>query len=220
MLRRINKIIEKTPIGKKLLEDSVFRTLLFTALNMGWNLVYGVFNGILGIVYSSGWFYTMFMYYIILGLIKLYVVKIHQTADAKAFCRKAARVTGTGMLLFAVILSLIVMLTISGSVGNAHNIVIMIAIATFTFASVIATVVNTVKAHRKRDMLTIILRNISCASAVGAVLSLERSMLATFGAGSAYFNAVMEGSTGLAAFLLMLFLSVRMFVYSARFKNK
>ena len=219
MIKRITQIIEKTALGRKLLEDNLFRTLLFTAVNMGINLLYGIINGILGIAYASSWYYTMFAYYILLGLIKLYVVTAHQRADERTFCRKAPRVAGVGILLVAVILTMVVMLTISGAVGRKRNIVVMITIATFTFIIVISTAINTVKAHRKKDMLTIILRDIACSSAVGSVLSLERSMLTTFGEGADSTRFVIEGITGLAGFIFIAFLALQLFVYSSKYKK-
>lgn len=40
-------------------KDHRLRLILFAVLNMGWNLFYAVFNGILGIAYRSGWFGAM-----------------------------------------------------------------------------------------------------------------------------------------------------------------
>ena len=59
MKSKLIRQIERTAIGSRLLKDHRFRLILFSVLNMGWNLIYAVFNGILGIVYRSGWFATM-----------------------------------------------------------------------------------------------------------------------------------------------------------------
>ena len=74
MKNKLISLIERTATGRRLLKDHRFRMILFAVLNMGWNLTYAVFNGILGIVYRSGWFATMFAYYAVLGLLKLNIV--------------------------------------------------------------------------------------------------------------------------------------------------
>lgn len=52
------------------------------------------------------------------------------------------------------------------------------------------------------------LRNISCASAVVSVLSLERSMLGTFGKNSVRFTLSMEAWSGGLAFLILFVMGI------------
>ena len=125
-------------------------------------------------------------------------------------------ITGLGLLLLAVILAVIVTITISDAVGKTYDIVVMISIATFTFIVVGKAMVNAFQAHRKGDLLSIMLRNISLASAVGSVLSLERSMLGTFGSSTDQFTYVMEGISGLVGFVIVVLLGCSMIAYYIR----
>lgn len=208
--------IERTAIGRRLLKDHRFRMILFAVLNMGWNLAYAVFNGILGIVYHSGWFATMFAYYTVLGLLKLNIVNAEKKPPEQRPDGKNMLITGFGLLLLAVILAVIVTITISEAVGKAYNIVVMISLATFTFIIVGKAMVNAVQAHRKGDLPSIMLRNISLASAVGSVLSLERSMLGTFSSSTDQFTYVMEGISGLAGFIIVVLLGSSMIRFSVK----
>ena len=219
MRGKIYEAIGRMPFGQQLLKDRRFRTILFAVLNMGWNLLYGLFNGVLGVVLHSGWFLSMFAYYVVLGLTRLYAVSTARKAEARAV-RQAMRFVGAGLILLAGILSLIVMLTISDAVGTSYNIAVMIAIAAFTFFIVTKAVVSAVQASRRRDELAIMLRSVSCASAVGSILSLERSMLSTFGSSTDRFTFVMEGASGLVGFLIVTILGVSMLLRSKGRREK
>ena len=76
--------------------------------------------------------------------------------------------------------------------------------------------VNAIQAHRKGYLLSIMLRSISLASAVGSVLSLERSMLGTFGSSTDQFTYVIEGISGLAGFIIVVLLGSSMIRFSVK----
>jgi hypothetical protein len=159
-------------------------------------------------------------YHLALGLMRLIAVGSARGRPEHRPGRKTGAALGAGMAALAVILSVIVELTISDSVGKSYPMAIMIAIAAFTFFTVIRSVVLMIRAHRSREGLTILLRNISCASAVGSVLSLERSMLGTFGSSTDRFTYVTEGVSGLVGFLIVLALGVSMLLGSSRRRER
>ena len=64
----------------------------------------------------------------------------------------------------------------------------------------------------------IMIRNLSLASALGAMLSLERAMLGTFGQSGANFNMQMEAGTGMLVFILLLFLAYNLYRASQRIR--
>lgn len=220
MKSKLIRRIERTPIGHRLLKDHRFRLILFTVLNMGWNLFYAVFNGILGIVYRSGWFGTMCAYYAVLGLMKLNIVLSERKKPSAGTERRNMLETGIGLLFLAAIFALIVALTIADAVGRNYHIIVMIGIATFTFFMVGKAVVSAVQAHRQGDRVSIMLRNISLASAVGSILSLERSMLGTFSTSTDPFTFVMEGVSGLAGFAIVVLLGGSMITYFVKSRRE
>ena len=207
----------ETRLGSRLTEDPRYRLVFFAALGMSWNLLYAVFNLVLGIVYRSGWFVILSLYYFSLGLLRLFTLASERRPEEKRSLKRTQRLTGVGLIVLAVVLSLIVMLTIRKAVGTSYHMIVMIAIAAFTFFIVVKAIVNAVKAHRSGDPYAVILRNIALAVAVGSILSLERSMLATFDKGGGRFVYTMEGATGLGGFLIVLGLGISM-VIAARGK--
>ncbi len=68
--------------------------------------------------------------------------------------------------------------------------------------------------------MMITLRNISCAGALIALLSLERSMLGSYGDASDQFSLLIQAGTGAVAVLIMVGLGIHMIVLSFRKKRE
>ena len=201
------------------MKDRRFRLILFAVMSMGWNLCYAVFNALLSLIGQSGWFAVMAVYHTVLGLMRLCVLSCRSGVPGSLSPRRAMRFTGIGLLLLAAILSTIVRLTISNSVGRRYPVAVMIAVAAFTFGIVIKAVVSAAAAHRRGDPFLVMLRNISLAAAAGSILSLERSMMGTFGSSTDRFTYTVEGVSGLVAFLFVVLLALSMIVRSVRMEE-
>lgn len=210
--KNLKESLETLPLGKKILSDKVFRTLIFTVGSMSWNLIYGIFNVVLGIVYSSLWFDVMGFYYLILGYMRFSIVSLQTKTHNEKKLRKTMYKNGILLIILAFVLSGTVALCFILSVRKGYNKIIMITIATYTFYNVVSSIRNIFIAHKEKSSILIALRNISLAGATASVLSLQRSMTATFGRGETNFANVMEVATGLGAFVIVLSLGILMII--------
>lgn len=190
--------------------------LLPALLSMGWNLAYAVFNGVLGFCYASRWYITLCAYYLVLGIMRLSAVTVQKSR--KRTEASVMRTIGIGMLPLAVVISAITFFTILEQQNPVRNRIVMITIATYTFALVAWSVRNIVRAHRQKSAMMITLRNISCAAATGSILSLERGMLGTFGNAADSFTRTTEIVSGAAAFVLILGLGLDLILQSGRYE--
>ena len=187
--------------------------------SMGWNLLYGIFNGVLGIIYKSAWFITMCAYYLTLGGMRLAVVSLNIEKEGKRTEQSVMRHNGIAMLFLAIVLSGSVAVSFHYSVAKTYPVPIMIAIATYTFFIAAVAIRNTIRAHKDRSVFMINLRNIPLAGATASMLTLQRSMTATFGADAVDFANTMNGSVGMGAFLIVLALGISMIVQGSRNKT-
>ena len=210
-MKRLVRAIRKTTLGKRVLDDPLFRVLITSSGSMGWNLIYALFNGVLAIAYGSFWFLSMFVYYLILGGMRLLVVSPKKDRSAERWSDNAImRTLGIEMIILAVVVSGIVCMAIAEKHNPSYNTVVMITIATYTFYAVTMSIINIVKAHKKKDATMIMLRDISLAGTIVAVLSLERSMLGTFGNAEDDFSTTMEIISGAVAFVLIIVIGISM----------
>ncbi|MBR0132869.1 MAG: hypothetical protein IJM14_07305 [Lachnospiraceae bacterium] len=218
-MNKLFQKLDKTVLGHKLLQDPLFRLLVTANMKMGWNALYSIFNGIMGLVYRSFWFVSMFAYYAVLSVMWFIVVSSKEKNKIKSLS-KMMKMIGIGMVFLAIVVSGIVCMGIAEKRNPHYNIVIMITIAAYTFFIVIQAIINTVKAHKKKDLTVIMLRNISLASAIGSMHSLERSMLGTFGDADDRFSMIMMAISGAVAFLLVAAIGVLMIIKAGRIIEK
>lgn len=191
--------------------------LLPACLTTGWNLLYALLNGVLGIQNQSYWFSAMFAYHAILGTMR-FVTLTRGRRSRQSGCT-VMTLTGVVMLLLAVTLAGITALTIIERRTTAFHEIVVIAAATYTFTAVGWTITSTVKAHRQPEPLTMTLRNISCASAVGSMLTLERTMLSTFGDVSSPASQTMLILSGAGGFLLVIAIGTGMVIQSKKMRT-
>ena len=216
MKQRIINTIKKTHLGKLMTEDSQVRTVLFSACSMGWNVIYALLNGVLAIIYGSLWFTMLFLYYLVLGMMRLSVVSYDRNSRDNRRRKTVELTLGFTMIALALCITGVIYFRIADHRVTKHDNIMMITIATVTFAMVTSTIVSTVKAHKRQSDTLIMLRNISCAGAVGSMLSLERSMLATFGNISDSSSFTMEVISGAGAFVLILLIGISMIVRACK----
>ena len=212
MLKKLSGLIERTSIGERALRDGRFRTVLFACASLCINLAYALFNGIFGIVSSSFWFVTLFIYYAILAVMRFFAVTYEFKKTNKRTEYAVMRFCGWWICFLAVVLSGMVSLNIATGRDASRHMILMIAIAAYTFWKATAAIVNMINVRKKHSPLLTTLRNINCVDAVVSMLALEHAMLSTFGDGASQFTLVMDAATGAGAFLIVLLLGVSMVI--------
>jgi len=112
---------------------------------MGWNLTFALLNGIVGIIYTSYWYLTLFAFYLTLGMMKLDAVTVSKIKKKKP--ANMLRNIGIAMFALAIILSGMMIITLREMRTTSQNKVMMIIIAAFTFTFLGITIRNTIKAR-------------------------------------------------------------------------
>ena len=190
---------------------------------LAFNFVYALGNGAIGFLTHSWWFITVGAYYAVLATTRFSVLQIKRKAngndDTERFAR---RVTGILLVLLSCCIVGVNILSAIKDRGTAFHEIVMITIATYTFAKVTVAVIGMVKAGRCASTMLKILRNISLADACVSVYTMQRSMLVSFpGMGAAdiqLFNIL----TGTAVWIIVLLLGINLIggVYTDMAKSK
>jgi len=218
---RVVKLAKGTLVAKKAREARmVFREhpMLSPTLSMGWNLLYAMVNAALAFYYVSWWFVTLCAYYAVLGLMRLSAVTVGRSRRRQVV--STMRHIGWAMLLPAIAVAGLTAIAIREQRNPVHDKSVMIFIALVTFFWVGIVIRNIVRAHRSRSAVMVVVRNISCAGAIGSLLSLERAMLGTFGDASGSFAKEMQSVSGTIAFFLLALLGVGLVCYARRFQER
>ncbi len=209
----IYRKIEVTNFGKRYMNDQRTRIILSAAFSFMVNLVYALVHGTLGIVNHSLWFITMCAYYTILSVLRFSAIlcerKNHSviSIDAEYWV-----MTFSGILLSALsfVLSGVTYLSLTEHIAAKYESVIMITIAAYTFYKITMAIIRAVTQHNHPSPLLAVIRCIGYGDVAASVLTLQRSMLASFGTMSDANTSLMNSLTGAAVCLFILVLGISM----------
>lgn len=153
--------------------NKVFKSAI---LSLVINIIYGIYNIIVGVIMPSWWFLTAGTYYLILSIVRYFVLRAKKNS-IKNFLKPF---TGIMLMVLSVPLSGMVVLASVKDRGTDYHEIIMITIALYTFTKFTLAAINLVKSKMNTPERIKILRNISFADAFVSIFSLQRSMLVSF----------------------------------------
>lgn len=164
--------------------------------------VYAAFQLGLGLWHRSVWFYSMAGYYLLLGLMRLMLVKYTRTHTPRQQLEtewKKYRLCGILLLLMTVVLTIFILYFILRIREFQHHEITTISMAAYTFASLTLAIINAFRYKKYGSPAYSAAKAISLVSAVVSVLTLENAMLTAFGQdNSELFRQIMLGATGAA----------------------
>ncbi len=185
-------------------EERRFRIIVTAALSMGVNLLYGAGHGVMGLLDGSAWLLVMAAYYALLGGMRFGAVWTEVRRGSET---QAMRLSGGLLMALAVVLGASTFISLLQERETPHGTIVMITIAAFTFWKLTMAIVHTVQAHRSGTPVTKTIRSISLAGALASLMTMQRSMLVSFGeagneAEALTLNALTGGAVVLAVFLM------------------
>ena len=179
-------------------------------------MIYSIFNIVLAIVYRSFWFLTLGIYYFSLGCMRGALAAHGRSQKDKRTSAVVVRHVGIVFFPLAVIFSGNVVLSIYENHSTAYGIVVMLAIAAFTFYLFTMAIINIVRSRKSGSLKLMALRNISLGGALVSMFSLEKSMLATFTDNAPDYITHMEMYTGAGIFAALIALGINLIIISRR----
>ncbi len=219
--------IQRNRLVRKVRENRRLRTILFAVPGIMSNVIFAVFNAFLGIYSRSAWFGSLAAYYILLSIMRGIVVdQERQLVSIKEPKRRWGREcdvyrrSSVLLILMAVVLAGMVIL-LEHSIGGKHypGITIYVA-AMFAFYKIIKSTIHVIKVRKNNSPLLSALRRIGHVDACVSILTLQTALLATFGAGQEGLARIMNGATGTAVCLIVLFIGIDGFREAVRQKKK
>lgn len=198
----------RTGLGRRLQDDRRFRIVTGAAATLTVNLLYGAGHVVLGILEGSVWLLVMAAYYILLGVMRFGAVLTERRHASERF---VMRLCGGMLMVLALVMGGATAISLAENNAVPHGIVIMLTIAIYTFWKMTMAIVHTVQAHQSGTPLTRTIRNITLASALASLLTMQRSMLVSFdGDMTAEAALILNICTGSAVCILVFLLGLNM----------
>ncbi|MBQ2757808.1 MAG: hypothetical protein IJF31_04915 [Clostridia bacterium] len=210
----------KNRLMHRLTTDARFRLRLLLHVSLFVNTAYAFFQLVMGLFYRSRWFYALAGYYILLTVMRYYLLRdLKQLTPGAHYAEELRRYRFCGIALAAMTPALLVIVAfiIWQNRGFSYHAVTTIAIATYTFSAFTVAVVNIVKYRKYNSPLLSAAKAVSLTTASVSMLSLETAMLSAFGNKSeTTLRQVITALSGIAVCLFVLGMAVFMITHASK----
>lgn len=207
--------METNPLINRVTKDYRYRTVLFAIPGLIQNLIFAIFNGVIGIVSGSTWFITMALYYMLLSAMRFSAVKYEKNQSKQKLTKErvldellVSKRCGILLIVMTIILGGAVILMVTLEEGKHYPGVTIYAVAAYTFYKIIISIINVVKARKLKSPLLMTIRNIGHMDACVSILLLQTAMFAAFGGENRVLIRAMNGITGTVVCCIILMLGV------------
>lgn len=182
----------------------MIKTPNFDIISLISNTVFAVYHLVFGLFSSSWWLLTLGSYYLILSLVRFIVIRLKSEENF------ITKFTGWMLMILSIPLIGTVILSVVQDRGHKFHMILMIAMAAYSFTRITLAIIKFVKARKSNDALLVTTRNISLADAFASIFALQRSMLVSFDGMNeteiVIMNATLGSAVCIVCFLLGLIL--------------
>lgn len=193
---------------------SLYGTLIY-------NAAYALLQLGMGIWHHSFWFCSLSGYYVSLAVTRFFLVRYtskHKPGEKMLTELRKYRACGIVFLVMNLALALMIFFMVYWNRTFHHHEITTIAMAAYTFTSLTLAIINTVKYRKYNSPVYSASKAISLASALVSMLTLESTMLTTFGAETLTLTQrrIFLGLSGGAISALIIAMAVYMIVQGTR----
>ena len=188
------------------------------------SVIYAAFQAGLGIYHASVWFYTMAAYYILLAIMRFFLLRhtrMYRPGRNRIREWKSYRFCGICLLFMNMALAVIIFYITWQNRTFHHHPITTIAMATYTFSTFTVAVVNLIRYRKYKSPVYSAAKIISLIAACVSMLTLETAMLTAFDeSNDMVFRQMTTGLTGAAVAVFVLGVAVYMIRTSNRCLRK
>ena len=221
VIRFFKTLKDENKYARRWQDDTRLRVNVSLYGSLAWNALYGLFQLWLGFYHHTFWFYSLGAYYICLGVMRFFLLlhtRKYAPGEKMQIELVKYRACGCVFLLMNLALALIIFFMIYWNRTFEHHMITAIAMAAYTFTAFTVAIVNVVKYRKYNSPVFSASKAISLAAALVSMLTLESTMLTTFGDGTmtATTQKWMLGATGGAISVLIVATAIYMIVVGTK----
>ncbi len=187
LIRFLRNFKAENKYVKRWLSDTRLRVNVSLYGALIWNTAYALLQLGLGFWHNTFWFYSLAGYYLALAIMRFFLVRYtrkHEAGERMLEELRRYRTCGIIFLLMNLALSLIIFFMVYWNRTFNHHEITTIAMAAYTFTSLARAIMNVIKYRKYNSPVYSATKAISLASACVSMLTLESTMLTTFGDGT------------------------------------
>lgn len=212
---------EENKYAKRWQDDTRLRVNVSLYGTLLWNTAYAVFQLGLGFWHHTFWFFSLAGYYIALAVMRFFLVRHTRKYKPGEKMREELikyRTCGWIFLLMNLTLSVMVFFMVYWNRTFNHHEITTIAMAAYTFTAFTMAIINICKYRKYNSPVYSASKAISFAAACVSMLTLESTMLTTFGESStdALTRKILLGTTGGVVSVFIIIMAIYMIVQSSK----
>ena len=193
--------------------DSFNRDILKTSLSLVFNASYAMFNLALAWIYQSEWYLMMAAFLAPLCIIRFRILIFWKKDGAAQDGHGILSFSGIILLLLDMQIAAIVYVSSIRQVTKEHGEIIMITVAAYTFTKLGFAIARAVNARKDSRPIPRTIRCITYAELAASLLSLQRSMIVSFGTGNHEWALLMNIICGSTVCLFIAATGISMILY-------
>ena len=210
--------------AKKYFSDVQVRINISLYGSFIWNIAFAIFQLWLGFKDNSLWFYSMFAYYVLLAVMRFFLLKHtrnYKPAEQAEMELKKHNICAILLLVMNLALSVIIFFIVYLNKTFVYHMITTIALAAYTFTTFTFAIINIVKYRKYNSPVYSAAKMITLIAACVSMLTLETTMLTVFGeSNTAEFSQLMLGLTGIAVSVVAITMPIIMLVKGVKALKK
>lgn len=219
MSSRLMRKAAASKIVGRYLTDLAFRGTVSVYQGMIINFCYVVFRIIAGVRYTSVWFLSMAVYYLVLGGLRTYlIVAYRRRSPALEF--QCYRRTAWLLFLLNVPMGGMIVLMVRTNSGFFYPGYIIYLSALYTFYTTTTSLTNLIKYRKLGSPILSAAKVLNLVSAMMSILGLQTAMISRFSEHGEDYRRMMNTITGGFVYAIVIFIAVSMLFRSRRKRVK
>lgn len=220
-VRFFKKFKEENKYASRWLYDVHLRVNVSLYGTLLWNTAYAVFQLGLGFWHHTFWYYSLAGYYICLAVMRFFLVRHtrrHKAGERQREELIKYRSCGVLFLIMNLTLSVMIFFMVYWNRSFKHHEITTIAMAAYTFTTMMVSIFNVAKYRKFGSPVYSASKAISLAASWVSLLTLESTMLTTFGDGKMTLTVrrIMLGSSGGVISAFIIAMAVYMIIHSSK----
>ena len=195
----------------KVYSDTLFRTELLLKTGLTLNFIYTFFGLFTGLFYRSVWFAGTAVYYILLCILKFYLLKKGFGIENKKTAATSELITGRNcgrmLLLLNVVILVLIYRMIEQNKGYEYSDTVLVGTATYTFVRLFAAVGDRIWLRKMKTPTVSAAKALSLTVAMMSLFSFQITLLDRLGTEAALrrgLNIITGATVGISGIFVAL----------------
>lgn len=210
---RLMRWVLSSKIADRYISDAAFRGNISIYQGMVVNFLYMIFRAVTGIYYLSVWSISIAVYYLILGVIRAYLVICYKQRDNhdESICYGN---TAWSLFLLNIPMGGMIILMIKTNLGFSYPGYVIYLSALYTFYTLIIAVRNVVKFRKVDSLILSAAKVLNFIAAMMSILGLQAAMISQFSTNGENYRKMMNTITGGFVYGIVLVIAIYMLLRS------